>query len=363
MQAIDIEPAAFIDDQLLARLNRPTLEATTLPNAAYTDPRFLDLEREKLFARTWMFAGYVEQIRSPGDVMPSTIAGMPIVLIRTEAGAVRVFHNVCRHRGATLVNAPGCKQERLVCPYHAWTYDLDGHLRARPHLGGANQHEYSNPGDDRPGLVPVRFEIWHRLIFVNLDGAAAPFAEYIAPAVRLVGERDLSDMRYGGTTCFEFKANWKLVHENFFDVWHTFKIHPKLCELSPMETKHRTEVDGACFWTHHTIVEPQEGRGKGLPFIQGLPPRKGLFFHLFPSTDINLWPDHVAVFQVEPVAPDRTLEQVHLFFSDSAMGDEYADYREKSFELWRELNAEDIAPLELMQQGRRSPGFDGGRSG
>lgn len=360
MQFSNVQANDFLDDELFDRLERPSDQATTLPNAAYTDPRFLELERRKLFARTWMLAGFEAQIPAPGDVTPTTIAGMPVLLLRDGDGRVRAFHNVCRHRGATLVDAPCQGLTRLVCPYHAWTYELDGRLRARPHFKGAGRHGTTEEHWAGPGLVPLRFGVWHGFIFVNLDGQAPAFDEYMMEPNRLVGERDLFNMSYGGYIDFEFKANWKLVNENFFDVYHTFKIHPKLIELSPLDTKRPPAVDGPCFWTSHRIVQPQEGRGKGLPFINGFPDREGLFFHLFPSVCINLWPDHVAILQVEPIAPDLTLERLHIFFSPGAMDEQYAKMRQNTFDLWRELNAEDIAPLELMQRGRLSAGFDGG---
>ena len=360
MQFTDLRADQFFDDDLLERLDQPTEQSTTLPNAAYTAPEFLELERRNLFARTWMLAGFEAQIPNPGDILPSTIAGMPVLLLRDENGEVRAFHNVCRHRGATLVDAPCQGQTRLVCPYHAWTYELDGRLRARPHFDGAGQHGTKQEHRTGPGLVPLRFGVWQGFVFVNLDGEAPDFEEHMREPARLVGERNLGTMSYGGSMDFEFKANWKLVHENFFDVYHTFKIHPKLIELSPLETKRPPAVDGPCFWTAHQIEQPQEGRGKGLPFINGFPEREGLFFHLFPSACINLWPDHVAVLQVEPAAPNLTLERLHIFFSPEAMHESYASMRRNTFDLWRELNDEDIAPLELMQRGRRSPAFDGG---
>ena len=351
---------SFVSDERLARLKPPPEKGTTLPSIAYTDQRFLDLERCKLFANTWMLAGFVEQLPGPGDIVPVSVGGMPLLLARNRNREVRVFHNVCRHRGALLVDTARQNCERITCPYHAWTYDLDGRLGARAHLLGPGEHEPHAPVE--LGLVPVRFQVWQGLVFVNLNGEAVPFAHYIAPADRVLGDRDLTRRHYAGSLDFEIHANWKLVHENYFDMWHPFHIHPALARLSPYERgqDRRTLVDGDCIWARNTIAAPQDGRGAGLPVIEGLAPNEGIFIHLFPSTNLHVWPENVAVFQVEPTAPAATFEQIHLFFSPAAMETRYEKTRQTVFRQWEELNHEDIAPLERMQRGRYSPGFDGG---
>ena len=218
--SFELDGRAFISDERLERLAAPTETGTTLPNVAYTDPRFLALERSRIFTRTWMLAGFVEQIPKPGDMLPVSVGGLPLLLVRNLEDRLRVFHNACLHRGTRLVDQPRTGCERIVCPYHAWTYDLDGRLGRRAHLLGPGEHEPTTPSD--MGLVSIRCEQWQGLIFVNVDGDAPPFADYIEPAERVLGGYDLTRRHYAGSLTFDIRANWKLVHENYFDMWHTF---------------------------------------------------------------------------------------------------------------------------------------------
>ena len=156
---------------LLARVDLPTGESPGLPAGAYHRPAFLRLERQRLFARHWFALGLAGDVPKPGDVRPvSSAAGRPLLMVRGEDGALRVFHNYCRHRGMRLVDEARSGEQRIVCPYHAWCYDLAGRLVRRPHYGGFGAHEHHPQRG--PGLEPVRSAVWNQVVFVNLDGAA-----------------------------------------------------------------------------------------------------------------------------------------------------------------------------------------------
>jgi len=352
----------FITPEVLERLSRPTGEGgTCLPNACYTDAAWLELENERLFARTWMFAGCVDQLPEPGDVFPTTIAGKPVVLVHGRDGEIRAFHNVCRHRGAVVVEEPCSNQSVLTCPYHAWAYGLDGKLRTRPHFHGADKHELTKDG---PGLVPIRCALWFRSIFINLDGKAEPFEDYIAPLAQRLPHHDLGALRLYKTVTWEFRANWKLVFENYFDNYHIATIHPRLNAFYPMKKRQSFQANGKFLQTEYKIVTTQEGRGEGLPYHPNLTPEQARFsggYHLFPSCCYQLWPDQLTIFQVFPVAPDHTIEHLHIFLvGDAASDPAYADAAQGVAEMWDELNREDIGAVEWMQKGRMSPAFDGG---
>ncbi len=358
---------AILGAEALARLEGPVETAAALPNAAYTSEEFLALENARLFARTWMLAGFAHEVPEPGDVRPTTVAGEPVILVRGKGGEIRAFHNVCRHRGSRLVAAPCQGRKTLACPYHAWTYGLDGRLLTRPHFRGPGAHDIVEPESAEAAkwsLKPLRIELWRDLVFADLSGEAPPLEQHLKPMTeRLAGYR-LDALRYAGKLEFEIAANWKLIHENFIENYHVFAVHPKLTNFVPMERRNPSSFDGYCLWNDYRFPAPEPGRGEGLPYYPDLPEelaRRGLWFHFFPCLDIELWPDQLAVFRVTPLGPARTHEEVHVYLvGEAAEAERYREARQGVFDMWRELNEEDIAVLENLQAGRASAAFDGG---
>ncbi|MBN36505.1 MAG: hypothetical protein CMM46_17345 [Rhodospirillaceae bacterium] len=368
MSSADRTAASRVTDILgaeaLIRLHAGVDDGSALPNVAYTSNDWLELERRHLIWPMWMLVGFESQILAPGDALPVRVAGCPIVLVRHHDGSIGAFHNVCRHRGAVIVTEPCSRLAAFTCPYHGWAYGLDGKLRTRPHFRGGGNHDVLQDGDERGNLRPVRCESWRGVLFVNISGDAAPLAEHMAPADAHLDGWESRDFTHGGCLTYDIDANWKHIHENFIDVYHKFAIHPALCEFAPMETSNpMTPVAQHMTMTWHVIAKPHEGRGQGLPYFEGLPDvlhREGRMFTVTPTCNINIWPDHIAFLVAEPVAPGRTREMIHIVFPSEAMAGQYDETRAKVFETWDSLNQEDIHPLESMQAGRVSPGFDGG---
>ena len=351
--------------EALDRIAAPLKEASALPNVAYTSQRFFDLENELLFPRGWMLAGFGHQIPNVGDVVPIELAGLPVILLRGEDGQVRGFHNVCRHRGAKLVSAPCSNRRRLVCPYHAWNYDLDGRLCLRPHFHGGDKHDKPNGEEGSFGLVPLRAETWLDFIFVNLSGDAPALQDFLKPMTdRLVGY-DLPELRHAGHLTFEVEANWKLVHENFIEPYHVFNVHPRLTKFAPMGIRRPSDFEGRCFYNHYRFPAAEEGRGTGLPYFPNLSDElkhRGMWFHLFPTFDMEIFPDQFTVLHTMPLGPTHTREEIHIYLiGEAATEESYAAARQQVFDMWQDLNDEDLTILEQLQEGRRSPGFDGGR--
>lgn len=352
-----------LTDEVLARFDLDVEEATGLPNACYTSAEWLEAENERVFARTWMLAGFCRNIPDKGDACPVEVAGMPLLILRDNDDEVRVFHNVCRHRGAVVVPEKCSGRRMLTCPYHAWVYGLDGSLRSRPHFFGGDQHDNS-PGPDAPGLMPVRHAIWHDLIFVNISGDAAPFEEHWEPFARCTPDYDFSALRFAKLLEFEVKGNWKLIYENFYDAYHVPTVHPYMNEMVPLRERVGPIPDGP--WLHNTslIRNPQEGRGIGMPFYPGLDEigqHTEWYFVLFPSMAVQLWPDQLAIFQLFALEPGRTIGHIHLYFiGEAATEPQYEPNRQAVYDMWESLNPEDFGIVENMQRARRSPGFDGG---
>jgi choline monooxygenase len=340
-------------------------EASGLPNAAYWSDEWLKLEQERVFQRSWVFAGAEAEIPEPGDMKPITIGGAPLIILRDRDGTVRGLHNVCRHRGARLVSEP-CRVSSLTCPYHAWNYGLDGKLRARPHFGGPDKIDtFADGGGAKLDLVPVTVATWNGCIFANVSGDAGALDDWLAPLVRRTPAYDFSTIRWAGKIDFEVQANWKLVYENYMEGYHVFAVHPHLLKFAPMNIRWSGEWDGGVFYNDYVFPELEEGRGDGLPHYPNLSAddaRRGLWFLCFPHFAAEVYPDQFTLLVSYPLAPDLTREELHIFLiGDAATSSEHQKPREAVVKMWDDLNREDLGMLELLQQGRLSPAYDGGR--
>ena len=355
----------LIGEDGIALAFAPIEQANGLPNAAYWSEDWLRLEQEHCFRRAWVFAGAEAELPEPGDMKPIEIGGAPLIILRDQDGAIRALHNVCRHRGAKLVTEP-CKKSTLTCPYHAWSYRLSGKLRARPHFNGPNMVDrFVNGGGDKLDLVQVRCQTWNGCIFVNVSGDAESLAEWLKPLLERTGAYDFSAIRWAGKLEFEVNANWKLVYENYMEGYHVFAVHPKLLKFAPMNVRWSGEWDRHVFYNDYVFSKPDEGRGEGLPHYPGLSEqdaKRGLWFLCFPHFAAEVFPDQFSVLVSYPVAPEKTREELHVFLiGDAATSEEYKDAREATLRMWDDLNREDLSMLELLQQGRLSPAYDGGR--
>ena len=348
-------------DQVFASIE----EASGLPNAAYWSDEWLKLEQERVFRRSWVFAGATAEIPEAGDIKPIEIGGAPLIVLRDKDGEVRAFHNVCRHRGAKLVTE-ACRRSTLTCPYHAWSYALTGKLRTRPHFHGPDKMDsFQDGGGEKLDLVAARTEVWNGCIFVNVSGDAQPLEDWLAPLTRRTSGYDYSAIRWAGKLDFEVNANWKLVYENYMEGYHVFSVHPRLLKFAPMNIRWSGEWDEHVFYNDYVFPEVAEGRGDGLPTYPGLPDddaKRGLWFLCFPHFAAEVYPDQFTLLVSYPVAPDKTREELHVFLiGDAATSDEHAQARNALIQMWDDLNREDLGMLELLQQGRLSPAYDGGR--
>ena len=336
-----------------------------LPNSAYTDLRYFERECNTVLSSTWQFAGRASAIPNAGDSVLASVAGSAIFLMRQKSGEVSAFYNVCPHRGAKVMPAACQSAHSITCPYHNWNFSLDGQLRGRPHFYGADQHDRASPDDDveRPSLWAIRTALFFDWVFVNLDGTAPPLERFLAPLIDRLHGFDCSGCVFGGELSFDVPTNWKLAHENFFDILHKIAIHPELQEAAPIQTNVRYEWVEDIALTSHVVKNPTEGRGDGLPGLPGFPEKLrelGISAHLYPNANVQIWDGQITLFTCTPVAPDRTLETFSVYFSAEAMASRYAAAREEVFNMWRQLNNQDIQPLIWMQEARGISIFDGG---
>ena len=342
---------SILGAEALAAFEAPGPVLRGLPAAAYTSEAFFALENERIFAGSWIFAGLAHELAKPGDAVPVTVAGKPVLLVRDAAHEVRAFHNVCRHRCLKLVDEPCNVGPAIQCPYHTWTYRLDGALHATPYFGGSEP--LSAPaGFDREqyGLVPVRAGTWHDWIFVNLNGAAPPLEDYVAPIQSRLDGVDFSRMKHVLTIDFgEVNANWKLMMENFIEPYHVQFVHPTTTE-QPL--------------ADHSIVNEPGCLGCAVD-VSGAAERDDTlsadsrYLTLFPCFAFGIYlPDQVGVHLNVPVAPNRTRQRRAMY---SLGGDpSWAEDTEKLEKLWRSVHREDYDICERLQQGRASDVAAGG---
>ena len=217
----------FVSGAELEALFRPTGEAHGLPGRVYTDPGFLALEQGTLFLNTWVGVATASEIPNPGDALPVDLAGHPLFLVRDETGQIRCFYNICRHRGAAPIRDKCQLRGSIRCPWHGWTYHLDGTLRGTPQLGGIGIHEAKNFDKTNIALASARVEQWFDILFVNLDGKARPLAEHMKPFLDQ-DDYDFTRLHQNGSWEMFYPGNWKLAMESAIEDYHFPFVHGQL---------------------------------------------------------------------------------------------------------------------------------------
>ncbi|GAB4372881.1 MAG: aromatic ring-hydroxylating dioxygenase subunit alpha [Kiloniellaceae bacterium] len=347
---------------------RPIAEASGLPNETYTSAAFAAAERDAVLARTWTCIGVGAWVPEPGDLRPIRLQGLPLLLLRDRDGAVQVFHNVCSHRGLELVPA-ACKSNGIIrCPYHSWSYALDGALKATPFIGGPGTKDCAGFDRSKHGLKPVRSAVWADAVFVDLSGEAPAFEDFIAPVAARWGDFDFARLRHGGADsafAIEVGCNWKLAVENYCEAYHLPWVHPGLNSYSRLEDHYNIAMDGVAAGQGSTAYRPSlSADGRGFPKHPGLPAKwdgAAEYLALFPNVLFGVHSDHFFTVVLEPLGPDRVREHFEIYyFDDAALGDDYADMRAFNARQWQVVFEEDRGVVQGMQAGRASPAFTGG---
>ncbi len=347
----------------LAQVDQPIETAVGLPRDLYTDPDWLASENQHIFAANWIAIALTDDVPGAGEVFPTQAAGQALIVVRDGDKTIRVFHNVCRHRGARLVDQPCRTNGLLVCPYHAWSYQLNGELSATPHFSGIDDHRHDSLGTGTQNLVEVKSAVWNHIVFVNLDGKAAPLLSFTHSIDDRWSAYDLTNVRQGGTDHFELRANWKLVLENFVESYHLPMVHRGLNSYSSL-ADHELVVDDYVMGQVSLHYDPRDA-GAELPRFTDLPQDlagRAEYLLLFPNVMLSVTPDHYRVTLVTPVSPCVTHQRwVFFFVGEESQQDRYQEARQTVVDRVGAVTAEDVGILEKMQAGRNSQGFDGGR--
>ncbi len=354
----------ILGENLVAGFNAAGTIKKGLPSGAYTSDDFFRLEQEKVFQANWSLAGFAHELPSPGDARPGMLGGVPIVAIHGHDGRIRVFHNVCRHRGLKLVDKPCSGKKRITCPYHAWAYGLDGQLLMAPHFGGIGKREVDGFDYADHGLKEVRSEIWQDWIFVNIDGGAGDFQEFLAPLKDYIGDLNLAT----ATPILEMdsgvvNANWKFLTENFAEPYHVPVVHPETAAGQPLKDhymiKDRNLVGcGINIEGDLHDLQPPEEKANGRLCLD----ISAWYLVLFPHFNFFVYfsdDTHVYVMLNTPLSPSQTHQRRVIY----QLGGEVPD--QETRDAWRKLNEdvirEDWDMAERLQEGRASPAIsDGG---
>jgi phenylpropionate dioxygenase-like ring-hydroxylating dioxygenase large terminal subunit len=321
----------------------------TLPWSWYADETVLRQEHEQVFGHAWQYVGHTGQAEEPGSFFTANAGRIPVVVTRAHDGELRALANVCRHRGFAVADGAG-KRETLQCRYHAWTYDLEGRLRAAPRSD-------RETGFDAEGLSlqPLAVDTWGPFVFVNPDRGAAPLREALGLLPELVARAlDVDQLEFRFRTEFIVEANWKITCENFLECYHCPVAHPGFSaavDVSP--DRYRLETDGL------TSSQFGELRSGGPSFLAGGEVAHSQFHFLWPNFGINIFPGHpnLSCGPVVPAGPRRTERWLDYFFAPG-IGQEWVD---ELIAFDRQVGNEDVALVEGVQRGVASGVLESGR--
>ena len=338
-------------------LRKPLCDASTLPPGCYTQDEFYRREIERVFKRYWQFICREEQVGEAGAYLCYDGPGGPVIIVRGREGRLRAFANSCRHRGSRLLSGSGqCK--RIVCPYHSWSYDLNGLLIGTPGMESINDFA----ARDFP-LLELRLDSWAGFVFIHYQPDPAPLSEHLGSMRDKFAAHRCDAMRFCGSLEFEIASNWKLLAENALEAYHTGSVHRDTLgqqQASQFETRGN--------WTGLLIKDEQsvatlQGDDKPFPHIEGLDAQAagGAYFTLlYPSTQFVFAQDCMWWLAFQPRTVDRTRLSIGACFPRSTI--ELPDFEKKVtlyFKRWQNATMEDNAICEQQQQGQtfeRPPG-------
>ena len=325
-----------LDQEMIANVLRPIEVANGLPNAFYTDPDVHEAEKRVLFASSWACAGFAKDVPNKGDANPVSFLGQPLLVVHGEDGMVRVFQNVCRHRGMILVEEKTNLRSTIRCPYHSWCYNFDGSLRTTPHVGGPGKNLHDCIKREELGLIEVRSHIFMDTIFVNLDGKAPAFEVHAAKLLKQWQEFADRPLYHGGpesSFTLEVDCNWKLAVENYCESYHLPWIHPGLNSYSRLEDHYHIMQPGNYSGQGTVVYNPKlDDSGRAFVDFDGLSDKWDTgaeYVSFYPNVLFGVHRDHVFAIMLDPQDNGKTIERIEIYYTSPDMcGDDMVDLRE-----------------------------------
>ena len=363
----------IIDKQKLDVVSESIEKAHGLPNECYLSGAYTEIERKKIFENKWVVIGTASSLPKPGDAKPFDLLGIPLIILRDKKNKIRIFHNVCSHRGYKLLQKPCSLKNILRCPYHSWSYDFTGKLVTTPHLGGMNKHEHEKFDKTKSNLKEVRCSVWLDLIMINISNNEISFEEYIKPLEdrwsKFWTKEDQKLIHHAndyGYFLLEVKCNWKFAIENYCESYHLPWVHPGLNAYSKIDDHYHIQGLPNRFAGQGTVVyNPKFEVGKEFPTFPGWSKEKEQYAEyvaLFPNVMLGIHKDHFYAYWLEPVNHKYTKEHMEIYYvgEKAANSKKFKPLRKKNFKLWKEIQTEDLNIIEGMQEGRNSPSYNGG---
>jgi Rieske 2Fe-2S family protein len=347
----------------VAGVRRPTLEAHVLPPRAFHDQEIFDYEQRAWFAGGWVSVGREEDALVPGQYFLAPVAGENLIIVRGGDGQLRGFYNVCRHRGAMVVEEESGVEPRFQCPYHAWIYDLEGKLKQPRHT---ELLEDFDPAEW--GLIPVRVDAWQGIVYVDLSGQAEPLSDFLGDIVSTFARFDLGALRRARRIDYDVRANWKAIVENYEECYHCPGVHPQLNRITPYTSGSYLSSNGAALNSFMEVLPQFEtlsmtGAADGRAPIPGMTDeddRRIYYSGVWPNLLFSLHPDYLMLHFVTPLEPGRTLVRCEWYFDPAEMAKPGFN-PDDAIEFWDLTNRQDWHVCELQQQGTKSRAYTPGR--
>lgn len=337
--------------------------AKTLDASWYVSPQVFVEERERIFSREWLCVGREETIQNAGDFFTVERAGESVIVTRGSDGIVRALYNVCRHRGSRMCEAAsGHFQGSIQCPYHAWTYGLDGELKAARNMAEVAGFDRADYPLRQAGIAR-----WEGFVFVNLSFAARDaFEDLFAPLRGRFEKWKIGTLRSAASITYELACNWKLVFLNYSECYHCPLVHPQLDKLSPSDSGRNDLAEGPFLGGYSEMRQEgtaltMSGRSSrpALGEVEGADLNRSYYYTIFPSLLLSLHPDYVMVHYVKPLTPDRTEVVCAFLFDPSTIARSDFDPSD-AVDFWDLTNRQDWHVNQLTQLGLHSRAYSPG---
>ncbi len=354
-----MRPVAPIDPRAVDAVLAPFGSSRALPAEAYRSPDLFAWEGAEIFGRTWFCLGRTDDLLASGQVRAVAVAGEELLLARKPDSTLHAFSNVCRHRGHALLDVGVAVAARQIrCPYHSWTYRLDGSLRSAPTMTQSERFDLS----EWP-LVPVRSGDWLGWWFVDLSGVAPPLDQVFGSLGDVLAPYEPRRLQRADRHEYTVAANWKLIAENYHECYHCTSIHPALCTVTPPNSGHDLAPDGLwCGGTmtlkDHALTMSNDGVSHADRFrrLDEDSARKVLYVHVLPNLLVSAHPDYVMTHRLTPVGPDRTDIECDWLFAPESL--DRADFDPSyAVDFWDVTNREDWHACEGVQRATANRGF------
>ncbi|PYV78842.1 MAG: (2Fe-2S)-binding protein [Acidobacteria bacterium] len=351
MSSRPVQPMAQSIQEIISTFDpsKPLGTASTIPGSWYTDARIAEVEQKTVFSRTWQMIGRAEQVASPGQYITAEVGGEPVVVVRGPDGVLRGFFNVCRHHAAAVMTQSCGTAARLQCPYHGWTYGLDGSLKGVPDFEGVENFDRK-----KNGLVPLSVDVWEKFVFVHLDPNPMLLSEYLGEMVEQFKPLHLEGLHFAGRREWIIDCNWKVFVDNYLDGgYHVPYLHKGLNSI--LSYANYTITNGPRFCLQSSPIDAAGGEAMTASVRQG----QALYYWLYPNLMLNWYEGYLDTNLVLPLGIDKMKVIFQFYFSDVGLSAE--EKNRKSMDVSERIQDEDHSICVSVQRGLKSRAYGAGR--